>query len=225
MPVPPETADPAPEQPRKPRRPPRTADEKAALQTAMDDVCGQLRRRALVLKRCAIFAFVVTVVLLGAGGWFIWNADDYALAQSKEQSAALATQRAAADEQDKRVKELEKQFLAAKSALADQIALGWPPRRVGQSLYGSTMAPDGRRGWAVGEGGTILRTENAGASWQTQTAGTTEDFRSVQMASDGLRGWAVGSGGTILRTGNAGASWQTQTAGTTNNLWSIQMAS
>ncbi|MSP00633.1 MAG: hypothetical protein EXR07_06230 [Acetobacteraceae bacterium] len=60
------------------------------------------------------------------------------------------------------------------------------------------MASDGLRGSAVGEGGTILRTGNAGASWQTQTAGTTKDLRSIQMASDGLRGWAVGEGGTIL---------------------------
>ena len=81
---------------------------------------------------------------------------------------------------------------------------------------------DGKRGWAVGESGTILATQNGGESWQSQTSGTSKDLWSVQFLGDGKRGWAVGESGTILTTQNGGESWQSQTSGTSNYLWSVQ---
>lgn len=62
--------------------------------------------------------------------------------------------------------------------------------------------------WAVGEGGTILATTDAGRSWQAQASGTSQDLSSVTFLADGQRGWAVGTVGTILTTTDAGRSWQ-----------------
>ena len=90
-------------------------------------------------------------------------------------------------------------------------------------LYGAATSADGRLGWAVGFGGTILRTENGGASWTAQTSGSSNPLWSVSMGADGRLGWAVGVRGTILRTENGGASWTAQTSGTSNDLYSVSM--
>ena len=73
---------------------------------------------------------------------------------------------------------------------------------------------DGRRGWAVGEDGTILATADGGQSWQRQASGTSTWLRAVQFLEDGRRGWAVGEDGTILATADGGQSWQPQASGT-----------
>ena len=54
---------------------------------------------------------------------------------------------------------------------------------------GSIHFADPMRGWAVGRGGTILRTEDGGKTWQAvrQLAW----FESVYF-TDTMRGWAVG---------------------------------
>ena len=198
MSLPPEPPVLATPQPAKPRRPARGDEEMTKLHWAKDEVRQALRERARLLKYLAVGSFLVTVALLGFGGYYVWSADTRSQAQSEEQSKALETQRQSVAAAQAKVKDLATEFEAAKQTLAETIILGWPPRRVGGSLLGSSIAADGRTGWAVGQGGTILRTENAGASWQTQTSGTTNGLGSIQMAADGQRGWAVGQGGTIL---------------------------
>ena len=59
----------------------------------------------------------------------------------------------------------------------------------------------------VGDKGTILRTDDAGANWTPQKSGTSADLHSVFLAADGKRGWAVGHDDAILRTVDAGTSW------------------
>ena len=61
-------------------------------------------------------------------------------------------------------------------------------------------------GWAVGQDGTILATQNGGETWQPQTSGTPKSLLSVQFAADWQRGWAVGQDGTILRISPADLS-------------------
>lgn len=70
-------------------------------------------------------------------------------------------------------------------------------------------------GYAVGQGSTILKTANAGASWAYQDAGFAlgaVSFEDVDFASP-TTGLAVGSGGRIVRTVDAGAHWTPVTAG------------
>ena len=66
-------------------------------------------------------------------------------------------------------------------------------------------------GWAVGENGTILHTDNGGETWKEQGTGTTEEtLRSVGFADEN-NGWAVGGDfgvGAILRTADGGKTWE-----------------
>ncbi|HYP00273.1 MAG TPA: YCF48-related protein [Pyrinomonadaceae bacterium] len=63
-----------------------------------------------------------------------------------------------------------------------------------------------RRGWIVGDKGTILATTDGGMNWSRQRTGTNATLYHVDFAND-ERGWAVGERGTILRTVNGGETW------------------
>ena len=70
----------------------------------------------------------------------------------------------------------------------------------------------------VGDSGIILRTTNAGLTWERQQSPTTFPLLSLSFP-DSKHGWAVGgrwpdSASVILHTSDAGATWFPQTAGT-----------
>lgn len=66
-------------------------------------------------------------------------------------------------------------------------------------------------GWAVGDGGTIARTVDGGASWRFQISGTTTNLKGVWASSHGDV-WAVGESGLILRWN--GSTWTNYDSGT-----------
>ncbi len=92
---------------------------------------------------------------------------------------------------------------------------------VTRGMHGVSLADD-TRGWAVGEGATILRTTDLGASWAQQSppAGVTEDLVDV-VALDQYRAVAVGHEGTILRTTNGGSTWLAASSGTAHVLTGV----
>jgi photosystem II stability/assembly factor-like uncharacterized protein len=74
--------------------------------------------------------------------------------------------------------------------------------------------------WAVGDGGTILQSVDAGATWQVRTSPVSVPLGAVTFA-DPTHGWAVGGegwaayqdterDGVILGTSDGGATWQVQ---------------
>src|SRR5262249_15142033 len=73
-----------------------------------------------------------------------------------------------------------------------------------QDLHGVFFLSSGRTGWAVGNGGTILKSSDAGASWTRQTPTT---FNLLGVHFSGSTGYAIGANGTILRSTDLGASW------------------
>ena len=78
-------------------------------------------------------------------------------------------------------------------------------------------------GWAVGNYGIIVHTEDGGTTWKPQTSGTIENsLLSVAFATQ-ESGWVVGENGIILHTGD-GRTWKPQTSGTWDNLWSVAFA-
>lgn len=85
---------------------------------------------------------------------------------------------------------------------------GWYIQTSGTTsdLHGVWFRPDGRNGFAVGDGGTIVRTSNAGASWSIQPSNTTNALRDVWFTTSET-GFAVGDAGTVMRTRNGGSSW------------------
>jgi hypothetical protein len=66
---------------------------------------------------------------------------------------------------------------------------------------------------AVGQNGTILRTDDGGRSWRQLLSGTGTSLHSIAFSTR-LSGWAVGDDGTILHTTDGGANWRSQTIGT-----------
>jgi len=70
-------------------------------------------------------------------------------------------------------------------------------------------------GWAVGENGVILATQDGGELWQIQTRATENALWGVQFA-DAYIGWAVGRDGTVLLTLNGGDTWRAYTTGKQN---------
>lgn len=96
---------------------------------------------------------------------------------------------------------------------------GQPLRRV--------WAADATHIWAVGDNGTILKSD--GTSWIRQNSGTTNHLHAV-WGTDATHIWAVGDYGTILQ-GN-GSTWTTKFSGTgyrlnavwglnSNNIWAV----
>lgn len=63
--------------------------------------------------------------------------------------------------------------------------------------------------WAAGAFGTIVHSDDAGATWQRQNSNSTEHLFGIAFADD-ANGWAVGRSGTILRTRDGGGIWEIQ---------------
>jgi hypothetical protein len=60
------------------------------------------------------------------------------------------------------------------------------------------VAMSGTMGFAVGDGGMILATDDAGATWTRQNAPTAADLTAVAISGDGAVAAAVGAQGTLL---------------------------
>lgn len=79
-----------------------------------------------------------------------------------------------------------------------------------------------QRAWVVGEGGTLLHTEDGGQTWKEQEAGTTEALYRVRFYDE--KGWIVGSQSTVLRTTDGGRSWKPMRADDGKVLTDIYIA-
>lgn len=90
-------------------------------------------------------------------------------------------------------------------------------------IFGLAFA-DASTGWAVGEGGTVLHTADAGQTWESQPSGTTRTLRGVDFV-DSRHGWAVGDTGTILRTDDGGRTWEREDGGTSEDLYRLDFVS
>ncbi|WP_170959096.1 YCF48-related protein [Magnetospirillum sp. 15-1] len=60
---------------------------------------------------------------------------------------------------------------------------------------------------AVGERGTVLRSDDDGGTWSAAMPATTRTLTALAFGRDGT-GVAVGHGGTLLRTADDGRTWQ-----------------
>ncbi len=104
---------------------------------------------------------------------------------------------------------------------------GWYAQSSGVTgvvLHGVHFRPGGSRGWAVGDGGRILRTLDGGAAWTIQTSGASASLNAAWFTSD-LEGWVVGNSGTVLHTTNAGGTWtRLLNTGASEHLYDVQFA-
>jgi len=81
------------------------------------------------------------------------------------------------------------------------------PLPQGSNLF-DVCFTDQNTGYSVGMDGTILKTTDAGITWQTQNSGTFKTLGGVDFPS-GEIGYVVGSEFTLLKTTNAGTTWET----------------
>ncbi|MEI6346929.1 MAG: YCF48-related protein [Bacteroidota bacterium] len=86
----------------------------------------------------------------------------------------------------------------------------------------SVCFTDANTGYAVGEGGTILKTTDAGINWTLSIIGM-HGLNDVTFISSDT-GYAVGKYGTILKTTNAGATWLALSSNTQTSLNSVCFA-
>ena len=88
------------------------------------------------------------------------------------------------------------------------IAPNWyqvEPTPTHEHLYGLTFLND-YNGWIVGEGGTILRTQDAGENWSKIYSGVTQTLNDVHFTTSNT-GWIAGDGGKLLKSTTGGVSW------------------
>jgi len=96
------------------------------------------------------------------------------------------------------------------------------------TLYDITFV-DSSCGWAVGNRGVVLHTDDGGCTWRVQSSGTDYVLRAVFFL-DRQTGWAVGGKsridrtggkGVILHTSDGGRTWCTQALGLTAYLYDV----
>ena len=111
------------------------------------------------------------------------------------------------------------------SALIAQVSFDTQTSGTIQNLKGSTIKPGSTTVWAVGAGGTILNTTDAGNTWTSQSSGVTATLEDVMWGASGNGGlefvWACGSSATALSTMDAGATWAVQSQGAPYDAFTI----
>ncbi len=80
------------------------------------------------------------------------------------------------------------------------------------------------RGYVAGEGGTLRRSTDGGATWADQDARTAQTIQGLYFRDDN-NGWAVGDRGLIRHTSNAGANWRMQTSPVRSDLYDVAFSS
>src|SRR5262245_49746940 len=103
---------------------------------------------------------------------------------------------------------------------------GWfvQPSGTSQELNAVFFQPDGRNGVAVGAGGTIVRTTNAGDTWTRPPSNTSFTLSGVWFTTP-TEGWAVGASGTVMHTLDGGQSWdRITTVGVGDALFDVWFA-
>jgi photosystem II stability/assembly factor-like uncharacterized protein len=79
--------------------------------------------------------------------------------------------------------------------------------RSGDAAFIEIVSSDPAVRWRIGAGGSVLRSTNAGAAWESQASGVTANLAAGSSPSSDVC-WLVGRAGTIVRTVDAGRVWQ-----------------
>ncbi len=88
---------------------------------------------------------------------------------------------------------------------------GWLPQNSGTSadLYGVYFI-NTNSGFAMGDGGTLIRTTNDGITWAAIPLGVTTDLHDIDFGNN-LHGCIVGDSTTIFATDDGGTTWTQRT--------------
>jgi photosystem II stability/assembly factor-like uncharacterized protein len=101
-------------------------------------------------------------------------------------------------------------------------ALTWQKQYPVATRLNDIVFSDSSTGFAVGDGGVILKTADAGDSWTPLASGTTKNINALAV-TDGGDVWAVGDNGTILCSLNKGDEWLAKNiASDTRDLYDVE---
>ncbi len=92
-----------------------------------------------------------------------------------------------------------------------------------QNLF-AVCTPTERIAWAVGELGRIFRTEDGGATWTQQDAGTKKPFLAASC-TDGDTAWIGGKNALLYRTTDGGRTWTMLSPNTTKHVFDLAFTS
>ena len=96
-------------------------------------------------------------------------------------------------------------FCASPSWTADSLLTITPQVSHTEAILMGLYFHTPQLGWAVGSGGTLLKTVDGGKKWQKVVSGTTATLSGVFFL-DEKQGWAVGANGTIRQSQDYKAS-------------------
>lgn len=99
---------------------------------------------------------------------------------------------------------------------------GWQwqhPYLQGNDLNSVIM--NGVKGWAVGDVGVVLKTNNSGHDWEIVDLKTAIDLQCIYLDAISGVGWIVGYEGAIFYTSDNGEHWIRQNSGTSSDLYSV----
>lgn len=103
---------------------------------------------------------------------------------------------------------------------AQQAGWRWQnPYLHGNNLNSIIM--NGVDGWAVGDMGVVMRTENSGLDWEIVDLKTTRNLNCIYLEAISGRGWIVGQHGSVFYTSDGGEHWKKQNSQTSKDLKSI----
>jgi photosystem II stability/assembly factor-like uncharacterized protein/subtilisin-like proprotein convertase family protein len=106
------------------------------------------------------------------------------------------------------------------NATSGQAGWHWQnPYLQGNDLNSIIM--NGVIGWAVGDMGVVMRTENSGYDWEIVDLNTSLNLNCIYLEEISGRGWIVGDAGAIFYSEDAGEHWTKQYSGTNEDLYSI----
>ena len=97
-------------------------------------------------------------------------------------------------------------------------AISLKPHKLYDVIFPKNQTVIGKKGWIVGDRGSIWVTEDSGDRWTEQKSGVVQDLRSVHFLIDKKTGWVVGQNGTILATTDGGKNWTQKVSNTHNDL-------
>ena len=100
----------------------------------------------------------------------------------------------------------------------NQISAQWIPQTSGTDGYlNSIYFVNQQDGWICGSGGTLLKTNDGGSSWEQISTNFNNDFYAIFFIDENI-GWLVGSNGIILKTIDRGKEWNQQNSNTSYSL-------
>jgi photosystem II stability/assembly factor-like uncharacterized protein len=99
---------------------------------------------------------------------------------------------------------------------AEPVALG----TVRQNLFAACFPTD-QEGWMVGELGRIFRTNDGGATWDRQDAGTKRPFLAMSCL-DAKTAWIAGKEGIVYATKDGGTTWSQLKTGSNRHIFALE---